>query len=85
MENGETIGFNAKVYGTTGWSKFGVPMVAGCNATAISEFNTAFDNVIAVLKKHGQTASPQYLTAFNTLSVQLHAIGELVIDGKSTI
>lgn len=77
--------FNTDVYGTTGWSKFGVPMVAGKNATAIQEYNGAFDNLIAVLRKHGKGGSAQYLAAFNTLSVQLHAVGELIIDGKSTI
>lgn len=77
--------FNTNVYGTTGWPKFGVPMVAGKNATAITKFNTAFDNLIDVLKATGAGGSPQYLAAFNTLSVQLHAVGELIIDGKSTI
>lgn len=81
----DTVGFNSNVYGTTGWPKFGVPMVAGTRAAQMTEYNGAFDNLIAVLKKNGQGASPQYLAAFNTLSVQLHAIGELIIDGKTTI
>ena len=81
----ETTNFNSEVHGTSGWAKFSVPMVAGTRATQISEFNTAFDNLIGVLKKNAKGGSPQYLTAFNTLSVQLHAIGELIIDGKGTI
>ena len=83
--NPENTGFNTEVYGTAGWSKFGVPMVAGTRASQMAEYNLAFDNVIAVLKKYGKGAPAQYLGSFNTLSVQLHAIGELIIDGKTTI
>ncbi len=86
MENETTVGgFNTKVHGTTGWAKFSVPMVAGTRANAITEFNAAFDNLISVLKKYGNGAPAQYLGAFNTGSVQLHALGELIIDGKVTI
>ena len=77
--------FNPEVYGVSGWPKFCVPMIAGKNTGATTEFNTAFDNLITVLKKHGRGGSAQYLAAFNALSVQLHAVGELIIDGKSTI
>lgn len=82
----ENTAFNTGVYGTTGWSKFGVPMVAGTRAGEMAKFNAAFDSLIDVLKvAAGKNGSPQYLAAFNTLSVQLHAIGELIIDGKATI
>lgn len=84
MEN-ETTGFNTGVYGASGWPKFTTPMVAGKNPGIINEFNTAFDGVISVLRKGAVNASPQYLQAFNALSVQLHAIGELCLDGKATI
>lgn len=79
----ETI-FNKAVTGVNGWSKFSTPMVAGTRATEIAEFNAAFDNLIGVLKKYGSNGSPSYLAAFNVKTVELHALGELIIDGKAT-
>jgi hypothetical protein len=79
----ETI-FNSNVTGTSGWAKFTVPMVAGKRATEIAEFNQAFDNLIGVLKKYGVGGSPSYLAAFNVKTVELHALGQLIIDGKAT-
>jgi hypothetical protein len=82
--NVTTPTFNTDIHGTNGWAKFGVPMVAGTRATEIAEFNTAFDNLIGVLKKYGKGGSAQYLSAFNVKAVELHALGELIIDGKVT-
>ncbi len=79
--------FNPEVYGTTGWPKFAVPMIAGKNGGVISEYNTAFDGLIGIVKKGANAGgvSSQYLTAFNALAVQLHSLGVLVLDGKGTI
>jgi hypothetical protein len=79
------ISFNAGVYGTTGWAKFGVPMTAGSNTGKISEFNKRLDGVIDYVKANSKDASPQYLATLNCLAVQFHSIGELVLDGKATI
>lgn len=85
MDNNKTpVTFNPEITGTAGWAKFSVPMVAGTKATQIAEFNTAFDNLIGVLKKYGSGGGGQYLSAFNVQAVQLHALGELIIDGKVT-
>lgn len=79
------VSFNAGVYGTTGWAKFGVPMLQGSNTSKITEFNKRLDAVVEYIKANSKDASPQYLTAFNTLIVQAHSIGGLCLDGKATI
>ncbi len=77
--------FNTEVYGTTGWPKFGTPMVGGKNAGAITELNTAFDAMVAVLKKYGKNATPYYLQQFNIDANKLHLVGTLIIDGKASV
>lgn len=79
------VGFNPTVFGTAGWSKFSVPMIAGTKASQMAEFNAALDNLIAVAKKYGTGANPTYLAAFNVEAVYLHTLGGLIIDGKPTI
>lgn len=80
-----TPGFNPEVYGTTGWAKVGIPMVAGHNTGAIGKSRTFLDQYIESVKFGCTSPAPQYIGAFNALIVQLNATAELLLDGKGVI